>query len=316
MLDYTTLSLLVALAVGYAVFILFLGVAALRTRDSVQLRTDYYASRVRTLEEIEMERPFGQRIVLPFVRSLAALMLRLVPRLDLDELRLKLHRAGNPNNLTPMDFVGLRVLFGLLFGFAALGYLWLLKLPVLNIALFAILLGLLGYMLPVVWLGRKIRARQKEIARNLPDALDLLTVSVEAGLALEAAMTKVAEHFDNELGRAFARALTEVQVGRSRQDAMRDMAERADVPELKHFVTALIQAEQLGVSLMKVLQLQSDELRIKRRQRAEEEAHKAPVKMSVVLVIFLLPSLFLILLGPSFTRICHQFQPQNRLCGG
>ena len=133
----------------------------------------------------------------------------------------------------------------------------------------ALLIGL-GFLLPGLWLGRKIRARQKEIMSNLPDALDLLTVSVEAGLALEAAMAKVAERTDNELGRAFARALAEVQLGRGRAEALRDMANRADVSDLNHFITAMIQAEQLGVSVAKVLRIQSDEIRLKHQLRIHE----------------------------------------------
>ena len=314
-LDASLLNTFTALVVGYAIFIVFVGLAGLRTRDSVQLRIDHYASRVHTLEEIEFEQPFQRRVLQPLLRALARLLLRFAPRIDLDELQLKLHRAGSPNNLTPVDFLGVRALSSVVFALPAALLLWTRALPMPN-GLFveALLIGL-GFLLPGLWLGRKIRARQKEIMSNLPDALDLLTVSVEAGLALEAAMAKVAERTDNELGRAFARALAEVQLGRGRSEALRDMANRADVSDLNHFITAMIQAEQLGVSVAKVLRIQSDEIRLKRRQRAEEEAHRAPVKMSVVLVLLLLPSLFLIILGPSVQRVCHQLSPNNRLCG-
>jgi tight adherence protein C len=302
-LDPAVLNVVMGLIVGYAIFVLFLGFAALRMRDRVQVRVDLYATRVRTLEDIELDRPIRERVVQPLLRSLAGLLLRFVPRIDLDGIQLKLYRAGSPFNWTPVEFLGVRVGIGLLFIAPGLLLLWLGTGPLLNALLLTGVLGALGFLLPGLWLGRKTRARQHEIQRNLPDALDFLTVSVEAGLGLEAAMTKVSEYTDNEMGRVFARALTEIQLGRARSEALRLMALRADVGDFTHFVTALIQAENLGVSITKVLRLQSDEMRVRRRQRAEEEAHRAPVKMSVVLVLLLLPSLFLIILGPSAQRI-------------
>src|SRR5207247_5827255 len=161
--------------------------------------------------------------------------------------------------------------------------------------LFVTLAGaVLGFFLPVIWLGQKIKARQKSILKGLPDALDLLTISVEAGLALDAGFAKVAEQSDSEMSRAFGRVITEVRVGRPRKDALRDMADRAGVQDLTNFVTALIQAEQLGVSMPKILRIQSDQIDIKHRQRAEEEAQKAPVKLSVAVVLMLLPGILIV----------------------
>ena len=302
-LDPNLLNVLMGLIVGYAIFALFLGFAALRIRDRVQVRIDLFSTRVRTLEDIELDRPLRERVVQPLLRSLAALLLRFVPRIDLAAIQLSLYRAGSPTNLTPLEFLGGRVGLGLFSMLPGLLALWLKTLSPLNALLLTGVLGSLGYLLPGLWLRQKTRARQREIQLHLADTLDFLTVSVEAGLGLEAAMAKVAEYTDNEMARAIGRAMTEIQLGRARGEALRLMAVRADVSDLTHFVTALIQAENLGVSITKVLRLQSDEMRVRRRQRAEEEAHRAPVKMSVVLVLLLLPALFLIILGPSAQRL-------------
>jgi tight adherence protein C len=307
-------QIIIGLAVGYAIFLLFFGLAVAAGRDPIQVRVDSVAARRRTLEQIEMGRPFHERVLQPLIRNAAKLLIRLVPRLDLQAIQRKLSMAGNPNQWTAIDFLGVRCVTGLL-GLALPLILILLGGSLSsNMLLLTVVSGVLGFYIPVLWLGGKIRARQKEIRRNLPDTLDLLTLGVEAGLSFEHAMAKVAQSNDDELARAFARVLAEVQLGKIRAVALRDMADQAAVPELTHFVTALIQADQLGVSIVKVLRIQSDEMRIKRRQRAEEEAHRAPVKMSIVLVLFLLPALFLILLGPSVQRICHMFSPDNPFC--
>jgi tight adherence protein C len=163
------------------------------------------------------------------------------------------------------------------------------------------LVGLaLGYLLPGVWLGRRIRRRQEEVVKTLPDALDLLSVSVEAGLGLDAAMQRVSDKWDNEIGQAFARVLRDMQVGKNRNTALRDMAYKLEVPDMTSFVAALIQASQLGISISKVLKIQADQMRIKRRQRAEEKAQQAPVKMLFPMTFLIFPSLWIVIMGPAF----------------
>ena len=310
-------QLVIGLAVGYAIFLLFVGMAVAAARDPmIQWRMEKVLARRQSLEQMELAQPFDQRVIWPTMRNLGRLMARLVPRLDLAGIQLKLNKAGNPNRWTALDFLGVRFVTGLL-GLAIPVLLILLGAKLTTTTLLLMVVScVLGFYLPVLWLGGKISARQKEIRRDMPDALDLLTLGVEAGLSFEPAMAKVSEHNDHALAQAFDRVLTEIQLGMARSQALRAMADNADVPELTHFVTALIQADQLGVSIVKVLRIQSDEMRIKRRQRAEEEAHRAPVKMSIVLVLFLLPAIFLILLGPSVQRICHMFSPNNPFCGG
>jgi tight adherence protein C len=167
-----------------------------------------------------------------------------------------------------------------------------------------ILLGFgIGFLLPEFWLGNKIKARQKVILKMIPDTLDLLTISVRAGLGFDAALAKVVEKMPGPLTDEFRRALAEVRVGKARRDALRDMIPRTNVGPLSAFIGAIIQAEQLGVSISKVLQVQSDQLRIERRQRAEEQAAKAPIKMLFPLVGCIFPSLFIVILGPALISI-------------
>ena len=299
--------ILIALLAGLAVTLFIVGIALPSRADPVQSRLEAYGSRVPTLEEIEMDRPFVERAIKPLLHGMASVVMRFTPNASVESSRLKLEMSGNPNNWTPTDFLGVRVLSALGCGALAFVLQWLGNAALGPLVLYSVIGAALGFLLPVFWLGQQIKARQKQIQKAMPDALDLLSINVEAGLALDAAMAKVAEKFDNELGRAFGRVIAEVRIGRQRREALRDMAERAGVPDLSNFVTALIQAEQLGVSMSKVLRIQSDQMRVKRRQRAEEEAHKAPNKMSVVLVLFLLPGLFIVILGPAIPRMCRQF---------
>ncbi|MFL5678895.1 MAG: type II secretion system F family protein, partial [Chloroflexota bacterium] len=175
--------------------------------------------------------------------------------------------------------------------------------PFLIGVLMSLIGGIFGYIAPEFWLGRKVKARQKAILLMIPDALDLLTISVRAGLGFDAALGKVVEKLQGPLSDEFRRALAEVRVGKARREALRDIIPRTDVVPLTNFIGAIIQAEQLGVSISKVLQVQSEQLRIERRQRAEEQAAKAPIKMLFPLVGCIFPSLFIVILGPAIILI-------------
>jgi tight adherence protein C len=150
-----------------------------------------------------------------------------------------------------------------------------------------------------LWLKSRISRRQNNIVKALPDALDLLVICVEAGLGFDMAMGKVYEKWDNDLSIAFGRVLKEIQLGKPRKESLRDMARRMDVPDVTSFIAAIIQADQLGVSMSKILRVQADQMRVKRRQRAQEKAHQAPVKMMLPMVFLIFPSLWIVLLGPS-----------------
>jgi tight adherence protein C len=156
-------------------------------------------------------------------------------------------------------------------------------------------------------LGSKIRKRKKEIIKSLPDAMDLLTIAVEAGMGFDGAMQKVAEKWNNELSRGFSKVVQEMRLGVIRREALRNMSNNMDVPDVTSFVAAIIQADQLGVSIAKILRVQSEQMRIKRRQRAEEQANKAPIKMLFPMVFLIFPALFVVLLGPAVIILMETF---------
>lgn len=258
---------------------------------------------ITSLEEVELSQPFMERVVYPIIKRIGEASARFTPQHQLETLTKQLALAGNPGRLEASTFLALRfvlagVLGGLLLLLSLVGH-WPLNRQFLLVGGAA----LMGYVLPQSWLTSTIKKRQKNIRKAMPDALDLLTICVEAGLGLDAAMAKVAEKWDNELAQAFGRAIREIQLGKVRREALRDMAERIGIPEMTSFVAALIQTETLGVSMAKVLRIQADQMRTKRRQRAEEEAHKAPTKMLMPLVGLIFPTLFIVLLTPAALRM-------------
>ena len=298
------MPIVIAGLVALSLILFFVGLAMAPQPSAVQSRLQAYGTtRPRTLNEIEMSQPFTQRIVLPILRTIAAFLNRLMPQRNIEELRHRLDMAGNPNNWTTADFYGVRGLSAIVtWAFFFLPAYLLRAQFTQTAALFVAGLGL-GFFLPLIWLNLRVRKRQHEMIRALPDALDLLTISVEAGLGFDAAMAKVSEKSDNELGRAFGRVNAEVRLGKIRREALRDMANRAGVQDISNFIAAVIQADQLGVSLSKVLRVQSEQMRIRRRQRAEELAAQAPIKMLFPLVFLVFPSIFIVLLGPAMIQI-------------
>jgi len=295
------LPLIIAAAfmVFLSVLLIIFGIASPRAADEVEARLVEYGGRPLTLEEIELAQPFGRRILVPMINASAGFASRFTPQRTMDATRHKLEMAGNPNNWSPAQFVGVRGLAALLLGALTFTLTMLSTVAPLQRILFVLVMILLGFMLPSIWLSRRISRRQNEIVKTLPDAIDLLTISVEAGLPFDGAMQRVADKWDNEISRAFGRVLTELRVGKSRRDALRDMADRAGVPDVTSFVAALVQADQLGISIAKVLRIQSEQMRIKRRQRAEEKAHQAPVKMLFPMVFLIFPPIWIVILGPA-----------------
>lgn len=302
---------LLSLMMGLSVILLFVGLSLPSKPSLEQERLQTYGTRPRSLTEMEMAQPFSERIFLPTVRNLASLANRVTPQRNVEEIRHKLDLAGNPNDWTVSDFMGVRGLAAIMTASLALAIVLIGKAPTTQILLMTAIGGVLGYYLPMFWLTMKINARRHEIEKALPDALDLLTISVEAGLGLDAAMVKVSEKSDNELSRAFSRTNAEVRLGKLRREALRDMSTRSGVASLANFIAAVIQADQLGVSLAKVLRIQSEQMRVKRRQRAEELAAQAPVKMMFPLVFLIFPAILIVLLGPAilvFTKSGGPFQ--------
>jgi tight adherence protein C len=289
----------VAALVFMAIMLIIAGIAAPRPADEVEARLVEYGGRPLTLEEIELAQPFSQRILVPLVQASAQFVSRFTPQRTLETTRHKLDLAGNPNNWSATEFLGIRGLAALVLAALTFVVVMLTNTAPLQRLLFTALMGAIGFFLPVYWLGRRISSRQEEIVKTLPDALDLLTISVEAGLPFDGAMQRVADKWDNEISKGFQRILTELRVGKSRVEALRDMAERMEVPDITSFVAALIQAEQLGISIAKVLRIQSEQMRIKRRQRAEEKAQQAPIKMLIPMTFLIFPTILIVILGPA-----------------
>jgi len=283
-----------------SIVLLFVGVAAPRSSDQVLDRLAEYGGRTLTLEEIELSQPFSQRIIKPIIQGIAQFIGRFAPQRNIEETRRKLEMAGKPYGWGPTEFLGVRGLAGVLLVVLTFLLMTVTKQPATKRLLATVVAGGLGfYLLPTLWLSSQITGRQTEIVKALPDALDLLTISVEAGLGFDAALSKVAEKWDNELSLAFNRVIQEIQVGKLRREALRDMADNMDVPDVTSFVAAIIQADQLGVSIAKVLRIQSEQMRIRRRQRAEEKAHQAPIKMLFPMAFLIFPALFIVLMGPA-----------------
>ena len=298
------LPIIIAVCVGGGILLLVVGLAAGSAVDPVQARLTQLGSvQARNLEELELQLPFSDRTLRPLVGRLSRVGGRLGSASSTDVAEKRLAMAGNPGDLRVADWMGVKILVGiatgaimfLVFGLLAAGL-------VAGILLGGLGLGI-GFLLPEFWLGGKIKARQKIILKMIPDTLDLLTISVRAGLGFDAALAKVVEKLPGPLTDEFRRALAEVRVGKARRDALRDMIPRTNVAPLSAFIGAIIQAETLGVSISKVLQVQSDQLRIERRQRAEEMAAKAPIKMLFPLVGCIFPSLFIVILGPALISI-------------
>ncbi len=264
-----------------------------------------------SLEDVELQQPFMERVILPIIRRIGDLSTRFTPEKLLQETTRKLELAGNPGRIDASTFLATRFVGAAIFG----GLLLMISnLPTVNwpfgrIVLVVGIFTVLGFFFPQMWLSSRITRRQNEVRKAMPDALDLLTICVEAGLGFEAAMSKVAEKWENELSILFGRCIREVQLGKTQREALRDMADRVGLPELTSFVAAVIQSQILGVSLAKVLRIQSDQMRMKRRQRAEEEAHKAPVKMIIPMALLTFPSIMIILMAPAAFQIAGAFGP-------
>ncbi len=264
-----------------------------------------------SLEDIELDQPFMERVVVPLLKRMGEFSTRFTPEKLLQETTLKLELAGNPGRIDASTFLATRFIGAAVFG----GLLLLISnLPTVNwptgrIVLVVIIFTALGFFFPQLWLGSRISRRQTEVRKALPDALDLLTICVEAGLGFEAAISKVAEKWENELSLMFGRCIREIQLGKTQREALRDMADRIGLPELTSFVAAVIQSQSLGVSMAKVLRIQSDQMRIKRRQFAEELAHQAPVKMIIPMALLTFPSIMIILMAPAGFQIAGAFGP-------
>jgi len=290
----------IAVVLLIAVILVFVGLRGEREVDPLEERLAEFAERgeMASLHEIEMSQSFLERIIIPMANKLGELALRITPQKALDQIQHKLEMAGNPRGVEPTTFFASRFIFAVVFGgLMVLVYKdQLFKFTNFLITIFTIIFG---FIMPNLLIDAKIARRQDSVRKALPDALDLLTICVEAGLGFDAAMRKVADKWDNELSIAFSRSLQEMQLGKLRREALRDMAERIGAAEFESFVAAVIQSEQLGVSMAKILRIQADDMRVRRRQRAEQKAQRAPVLMLLPMAFLIFPTILIIMMGPA-----------------
>lgn len=308
---------LIALLMGIGIVLIFVGLYLPQTgRDVVAERLASFTARARSLEELELQQPFSERVLRPLIRQIAGIMQRAQESrggktkkargpTGAEAIQLKLTMAGNPYNWTVSDFLGTKAFAALVLG----GVLFFLMTVGGKGAMGLIFGGAgaaIGWFGPDLILRSKTQERQKAIQRGLPDALDLLVISVEAGLGFDAAIQRMTEKKDNALTREFARVIAEMRVGRSRREALKDLVARTNVSDLNNFVGAILQAEQLGVSVTKVLGVQADQMRTIRRQRAEELAAQLQLKMLLPIALFIMPALCVVIIGPLWPAMAAQ----------
>ncbi len=271
-------------------------------RHSLRRASDYGHVHVPGAQRVR----FRERVVLPMMARLAALALRVNPRVNAETINARLMSAGLGRRITVQGFLAAKgaaacggVLLGFMLGGVAGGF--------GGAFIFAPMLGALGFVLPGMVVSMRMRSRREDLRAQLPDALDLLAVSVEAGLGFDGAITKLTEHMDGALIEELSLTLNEMRIGESRHEALKKLADRAPAPEVGNFARAIIQADQLGISLGRILRVQATDTRLRRQAAAEERAMKAPIKMLFPTVAFIFPAMFLVILGPAFLNLSKLF---------
>ncbi len=290
---------------GVVVIILIIGFSIMLLRRSednpLAARIDDFAAReeIVSIEEIELSMPITDRIFVPMIRRASEFVVRFTPQKSLEQTTRLLELAGNPRNMSAAEFLVMRIIATGLFAVLTFMMMTRFNQTVSRRIMFTLGAGILGFVIPLMLLRSMIDRRKQAIVKKLPDALDLMTICVDAGLTFNAAMQKVDEKWEDVLAKEFGRVIYEMQLGKSRRQALKDMVDRMDVPDVTSFIAAVLQADQLGVGIGKVLRIQSEQMRIKRRQRAQEKAQQAPVKMLFPMVFLIFPSIFIVLLGPA-----------------
>jgi tight adherence protein C len=299
------------LALVFLGLLIALAIIGVITRERVQVRRslsaikDYRGLPAELLDELD--RPFQERVLKPGLARLVTIGRRLTPGSQLLRIRRRLEEAGTPDTWDVDRVLAYKVL-GLGAGLAlgAVAGIMLGGQPI-QVVIVAGGAALLGYFVPNMVVYQLAHNRGERIRRELPDALDLLTITVEAGLAFDAAVAQVARHTTGPLAAEFFRVLQEMQIGLGRSEALKALGERTNVPELRQFVTAMVQADAFGIPVAHVLRVQAKEMRVRRTQLAEERAQKVPVKILFPLIFGILPALVIVVLGPAAIDIFHSF---------
>ncbi len=294
----------VSMFVAVTGFVAWVGFGIIRARKAATDRLAVYGS-ADFMREETLKRSLSERAVAPIFIGVGKRLARFTPAGWMGKTNHRLLLAGSPGTLDANVWAVIKLL-----SVAVAAVLWFLiqvgsdaQTKLISL----VLLGILGFFGPDVWISRRIQERRSSMQKALPDVLDLLVISVEAGLGFDSALARVVATVPGPLSEEFFRMLQETRVGVSRRDAMRHLNERTDVDELRSFLLAMMQAEAFGVSIAQVLRVQADEMRVKRRQRAQEKAFAAPVKLVFPLVFCIFPSLFVVLLGPAAIQIYETF---------
>lgn len=296
-----------AVFVAVLLAVVWIGLGVTRAREDMTDRLALYGrSNAPSIRDEELAKPLAQRTIGPLVLRFSGLMKRFTPVGYMEKKQHQLVLAGSPGNLDAPSFVVIKLLgtfVGIILAFVIVDFG---NSPIQRIILFVLPI-VLGFFGPDAWIARKIDERRVSMQKALPDVLDLLVISVEAGLGFDSALSRVVATVPGPLSEEFFRMLQETRVGVSRREAMRHLMDRTDLDELRSFLLAMIQAEAFGVTIANVLRVQADEMRVKRRQRAQEKAFAAPVKLVFPLVFCIFPSLFIVLLGPAAISISEAF---------
>jgi tight adherence protein C len=307
-------SIFLGVAVALSVFFFWIGRRAARTTVGLDDQLGRYLEDNPTsiLQDSSMVRHvepnFAERVLGPAVRNFLSRLGSLTPNRNVETLGRRLETAGRPYGLTVLNFLGVKFIAALLFAVAGfvLFVIVLHQTPTMGV-LFLMIFAILGFYLPELWLASTIRSRQRQIVRALPDALDMIVVCTEAGQSFDQALRRVSEHWHNPLTDEFMRILAEIAFGRTRHEALTAASLRIQLAEMSNLIGAIVQADILGVSIAKVLRVQADQLRVIRRQRAEELAHQASIKMLFPLVFLIFPAMLAVLLGPAIPLIMETF---------
>ncbi len=301
--------IIASVLVSVSVLLFFVGLAFMRTGGEMQQRMEFYGGNYQgTVEERELQQPFSQRVLRPLLQRILGLFSWALPNKQIAGLQHRLTMAGSPSGITTADFIGIKGWTTIIMGgvFALYVYAGGGEMTLVT-WLIGLVFVFIGFRLPDIWLSRQISTRQLELTNSMPDALDMMTIAVEAGLSFEQSLGEIVARWDNDLSKEFRRVLYEVGVGKSRREALEHLSERTAVPYIVSFVTAVNHSEELGTSLARVLNVQSQEMRIRRRQRAQEAANKVPIKILFPMVFLIFPAMFAVILGPAVPRIFDAF---------
>ena len=298
--------MIVLLVMGSAFTLMMALRAMLRRQEMSAAGVASSRAVAQDIRGLQLKQPFGERVIKPMLRRLYGMGRYFTPSKNIQGLQQNLIVAGLPGGLTVTDFLGMRALAGSSLGALVFTMMAVRTSPGQALLMAGAAFGI-GLYMPNMWLKSKVRARKKAVGRALPDMLDMMSICVDAGLGFEAAIQKVAFQSDNELALEMRRVISEIRVGVSRADALRHLVERTQVADVASFVAVLVQADRLGIAIRNVLTTQSVQMRVQRRQRAEEEANKAPIKMMIPLAFFIFPAMFAVILGPAIPRLMGAF---------